>query len=189
MSDPKIDAVIESLGLAFRANPFDFFKENDVTCFLYGELLRKFPERVALSLDGEIERFGGFPAPLTTVRVHTEIKDESRKESLDLAILENGPAHIYAKSQKMMGGFRGPFHAAIEVKMAYGSRSNRFSGQGIPKDIERLGRKVPKIVRHAYAVAVDFFEGRDLSHIGELARFKSVRLGYVDLERTRFLGA
>jgi len=189
VKDPKIDATIESLGLAFRANPFDFFKENDVTCFLYGELLRQYPERVALSLDPDIERFGGFPASLTTVRVHTEIKDEARKESLDLVVLEDGQARMYAKSQKMMGGFRGPFHAAIEVKMAYGSRSNRFSSQGIPNDIERLGGKVPKIVKHAYAVAVDFFEGRDISHISELARSRNVRLGYVDLERTQFLGA
>lgn len=186
--DPKIDAAVEALGIAFRASPFDFFKENDVTCFLYGVLLQKFPERVALELDREIERFGGFPVPLTTVRVHTEIKDETRKESLDLVVLTDGTARMYAKTQKMMGGFRGPFHAGIEVKMAYGSRSNRFSSQGIPNDIERLGRKVPKIVEHAYAVAVDFFEGRDLDYISELARSKGVRLGYVDLERTRFLG-
>ena len=185
---PEIDQAISDLATAFQRNPFDFFRENDVTCFLHSHMTRSFPTRVPVTLLPGIERFGALPSNLFCSRVHTEVKLEERgTQSFDLALLHERPCHIYAKSQGAVGGFKPPFLSVIEVKLAYGSRSVRFSIQGTPSDIQKLWA-MRSAFDHAYVVVVDFFEKRSLATIRDAIRgCNGITVAYIGLDHSEVL--
>jgi hypothetical protein len=184
----EIETSLRKLGEAFRQHPFDFYKENDITCFLYEELRQRFPDRVPVKLADGIEQFSAFQDTqrMLCSRVHTEVN------KIDIVILENREQIIRPKSQNMMGKIEPPFLAGIEVKMAYGKRSSRFSGipsgAGVVEDVEKLAC-LAQSFSYSYVVIVDFFEKRNLQAIRQKIElynkglFNKVRLFYAGLDK------
>jgi hypothetical protein len=184
----EIENVFFKLGEAVKNNPFDFFKENDVTCFLYQHFIELFPTRVKVRVDPDVEKYNVFnnPSKMMCGRVHTEIKFPDSLESIDMAILEDRDYQIYAKSQNMVGGFMPPFMCGIEIKLAHGSKTGRFSKKAVPYDIEKLSKFSSKI-KYSYAILVDFFENRSESQIDILRKTisenKNVRCFYASIDK------
>ena len=113
--------------------------------------------------------------------------EERGTQSFDLALLHERPCHIYAKSQGAVGGFKPPFLSVIEVKLAYGSRSVRFSIQGTPSDIQKLWA-MRSAFDHAYVVVVDFFEKRSLATIRDAIRgCNGITVAYIGLDHSEVL--
>lgn len=184
---------LECLGNAFRENPFDFFKENDVACFLYSELKRTFPNRVPVVMADGIEQFEAFQDPqrMTCGRVHTEVKGEKDDCRVDLVVLEDRPQVVHPKSKRMVGKFEPPFQIGIELKLAYGGRSSRFSGivsgGGLSADIIKLAC-LDDLFSHRYVVVVDFFEGRRLTGLRQVVTMcKRVPIFYAGLDRSEMI--
>lgn len=192
MRQELVDQAIRSLWEAFKTNPFDYHKENDVTCFLYGELLKLHPQRVAVELDSGIDRFGAFPARLMTVRVHTEGKGgKDSNQQTDIYLLEDRPNRIQSKTKNMIGRFEYPFLVGIEIKLSYG-KTNRTGRTHLQKDFEKLAGKRPHIIKHPYVLLVDFNEGqKSVSHmdyLDHLSRQHFVSSAYVGLDQINFFG-
>jgi hypothetical protein len=184
---------LECLGNAFRKNPFDFFKETDVACFLYSELKLAFPSRVPVVMADGIEQFQAFQDPqrMTCGRVHTEVKGAKDDCRIDLVVLEERRQLVHPKSKRMVGKFGPPFHIGIELKLAYGSRSSRFSGipsgGGLSADIVKLAC-LNDLFAHRYVVVVDFFEGRRLTELRQAVTMcKSVPVFYAGLDRSEMI--
>jgi hypothetical protein len=181
----EIQDSFTTLGNAFQNHPFDFFRENDVTCFLYNELKLRFSNRVPVVLAQGIEPFKAFEDSnrMTCTRVHTELKIQGGTDCFDLVVLQDREQQIYPKSQKMAGGFKPPFLIGIEVKIGYGSRSSRLSGGKVLEDIAKLATCRDSFA-HAYVVFVDFYEGRKLTKLKEDLRILNrVGLFYAGLDR------
>ena len=184
---PEVEQAFAELAKSLLANPFDFLRENDVTCFLHAYLASAFPQRVPITLRPGIEVPPSlcFRGKLFTSRIHTEVKLQvGGKESCDLVVFQDRPYEVYPKSQGAVGGFAPPFLAAIEVKLAYGSRSNRFqTSEGVPADIAKLWESRGAF-DHAYVVVVDSFEGRTLDTVKHALQGRnSVSAAYVGLDR------
>jgi hypothetical protein len=188
----QIEKSFITLGEAFQKHPFDFYKENDITCFLYNELKQGFPNRVPVKLENGIERFNAFDDShrMFCERVHTEAfctSSDGKENRTDIVVLEDRQQVIYPKSQSMMGKIEPPFLAGIEIKLAYGTRSSRFSGissgKGVTTDIVKLSF-LSEVFSYSYVVIVDFFEKRNLSMINQQVKFfRKVGFFYAGLDR------
>jgi len=123
---------------------------------------------------------------MTCGRVHTEIKGGGDDGPVDLVVLEDRRQIVHPKSNRMVGKFEPPFQIGIELKLAYGSRSSRFSGipsgRGLSADIVKLAC-LRDVFSHRYVVVVDFFEGRRLTELKQEVMAKGVPVFYAGLDR------
>lgn len=185
----EAEGPLTALGKAFQNNPFDFFRENDATCFLHNELNLVFPNRVPVAIGDGIERFKAFEDTerMKCQRVHTEVKIRGQKDSFDIVVLEDRKQEVYPKSQEMIGGFKPPFLIGIEVKIGYGRRSSQISSGKVLEDLVKLA-VCGTAFAHTYVVFVDFFEGRNLIKLKKAVKqLNRVGLFYAGLDRHEFI--
>lgn len=188
----KIESIFKELGDAVQAHPFNFLKENDITCFLHQRFSVAFPERIRVKIDPDIEHLSTFddPEKVKFSRVYTEIKFPNDGRSVDLALLENRSHEIYSKNQNMIGGINPPFLSAIEIKLANGSKTKQFGDKRVPSDIKKLS-SLSSQINLPYVVLVDCFENRPENEIEKLQAAidlsKNVKCVYASIDSFEIL--